>query len=161
MRSSCRGIAETSPTRNHEVSGSIPGLAQWAKDLALPWAVVQVADSTWIPSCSGCGVGHHHSQHQIWTTSSTYTEGQSNTGSLTHWAGPRIKPMSSWILVRFITAGPQWKLPARCSSKSFVYINSVYILPYEVGAIIIIPILQMRKENSGVWTAQLHSWQWL
>ena len=22
----------TSPTRNHEVSGSIPGLAQWAKD---------------------------------------------------------------------------------------------------------------------------------
>ena len=28
------------PTRNHEVVGSVPVLAQWVKDLVLPWAVV-------------------------------------------------------------------------------------------------------------------------
>ena len=28
------------PTRNLDVAGSIPGLAQWAEDLVLPCAVV-------------------------------------------------------------------------------------------------------------------------
>ena len=33
--SSQSGAVETSPTRNRGVAGSIPGLAQWVKDLAL------------------------------------------------------------------------------------------------------------------------------
>ena len=45
----------TNPTRNHEVSGSIPGLAPWVKDPALLWlwcrpaAIAPIRPLPWEP----------------------------------------------------------------------------------------------------------------
>ena len=44
------------PTNTHEDSGSIPGLVQWAKDLALLQAEAQVTDVAQIPHGCGCGI---------------------------------------------------------------------------------------------------------
>ena len=40
---SYRGSLVTSPTSIHEDAGSIPDLAQWFKDLALPWLWCRLA----------------------------------------------------------------------------------------------------------------------
>ena len=40
----------------------------------------------------------------------TYTTAHGNAGSLTHWVRSGIEPTSSWLLVRFVSAAPQWEL---------------------------------------------------
>ena len=50
----------------------------------------------------------HHSHSNM--GSATYTTAQGNAGSLTHRVRPGIKPVSSWILVGFVTTEPQREL---------------------------------------------------
>ena len=57
-------------------------------------AGLQHSHSNGDPSCI-CKL--HHSSQQCWIP-------------LTHRARPRIEPVSPWILVRFISAMPQWEI---------------------------------------------------
>ena len=67
-----------------------------------PWHMeVPRLGSNW--SHSPCRPTPQPQQHRIWAMSATCTIAHSNTRSLTHWARPGIEPVSSWILVRFVT----------------------------------------------------------
>ena len=67
----------------------------------------------------------------ILDASMTYTTAHSSSGSLTHWEAPGIKPTSSWVLVRFVTAEPQWELPLH----GFIY-RGVSILLASISSLI-------------------------
>ena len=62
-------------------------------------------------------------QRRIRATSVTYTIAHSKARSLTHWARPGIEPASSWLLVGFITAEPQWKLLRCYFISGYCYMN--------------------------------------
>ena len=57
--------------------------------------------------------GGSQARSQLSAVATSLYHSHSNTGSFTHWARPGIKPVSSWTLVRFIAAEPQWELPQR------------------------------------------------
>ena len=49
-------------------------------------------------------------QHQIRAMSVTYTIAHCDVGSLTHGARPGMELITSWFLVTFVSATPQWEL---------------------------------------------------
>ena len=63
------------------------------------------------------GLQYSHSNSR----SSIYTTAHSNTGSLTHWAGPEIAHASSWMLVRFISTEPQQELLHQTINRSSLW----------------------------------------
>ena len=77
----------------------------------------------------------------IWAASVTYATVHSNTRSLTHWARPGIEPVTSWILVRFVSPEPSWELlnlldpwysncgPAAASPGSWIEVQNLRLQP--------------------------------
>ena len=59
-------------------------------------------------------------QQGIQATSANYTATHGNAGFLTHWAGPGIEPVSSWMLVRFISTEPRWEFPLNTFFKQLL-----------------------------------------
>ena len=61
-----------------------------------------------------------------------------NARSLTHWVRPGIEPTSSWILVRFVSAEPQWEF----SGIIFlIYLSDIVLWVYRNATYLCILIL--------------------
>ena len=83
------------------------------------WATMEIPARCYFIICCCCCchfraalVAHGGFQARDWigAVPAGLRHGHSNAGSLTHWVRPGIEPMSSWMLVRFISSEPQWEL---------------------------------------------------
>ena len=80
---------------------------------ATPMAYGSSQARGWITAIAA-DVCHSHSnagsEPHLWATSVSHTTAHGNTGSYTHWASPGTESVSSWMLVRLVSAEPQREL---------------------------------------------------
>ena len=67
--------------------------------------------------------GGSQARGQNGVTAASLYHSHSNTRSPTHWARPGIELESSWILVAFIFAVPQWELPPLVFMLNLIFIT--------------------------------------
>ena len=68
-------------------------------------------------------------QHGIQAMSTTDSTAHCDGISLTHWERPGIGPMSSWILVGFISDARQWELPIEfLLLLPLIYLSNISII---------------------------------
>ena len=72
--------------------------------------------------------GSSQARSLIGVVAASLHHSHSNMESLTHWARPGIKPVSSWILVRFVTTEPQQEQPKVGFLLLLLSFISLYIL---------------------------------
>ena len=105
-------------------------------------------------------------QCQIRATSSTYTTAHGNAGSSTYWARPGIQPVSSWILLRFISTEPQRELLGVTTDPwkpfPFSFLTGHVTVP-STGIKSVLRSLQTRTSENSEWVtaASMASLLWL
>ena len=106
-------------------------------------------------------------QWGIWAMSGTYTTAHSNAGSLTLWVGPRIEPMSSWILVKFVTSKPQWELQQWLLLFQFGFLLFLFLVWLQGLGLSVLCWIKMARMNIlfllpilAEILSTFHCWEW-
>ena len=96
----------------------VPSCRQWEEHSTGFWGILFFLVGPHPMHTEVCKVGIE-SELQLMA----YTAAHSNSGCLTHWVGPGIKPVSSWIMVRFVIAASQQEHPEVSLTKRWTWIR--------------------------------------